>query len=411
SVPRFAAATPSRTAITHAAPITANVAASIADNNANGRPVPGSAVDRLTNTSVGNPIQYVSRLSPATTPSPKNRTRCNTAPRAMSRKTGTRVLKMAFTKIKGPGASWKKNAGARIRSTSATPHDQRVCGLSPGAGQWLLSINPMRAKAKTSQQKIAKSLGVSQALVSLALNGRRESINPETYKRIWDYAVSQGYTPKGMNFDQALAGARPRQVGFILRAPLKLYNASNFFSHVQHGLHMALESQGYTSTFLGSEETLTDQKLAQFVRSSNGCRGVVLLGQVSREFLQSLRRHTENIVAVSACYPGLCHSVQSNEQQALDQLVEHLTSLGHERIGWLGGNRGMIRHDQRFSAFKQALADRKLPLLEDCWSVQKEADRVEGAQAIRELLPQLKKTGFPTAFITYNGMMARGAIN
>jgi len=269
----------------------------------------------------------------------------------------------------------------------------------------------MRSKAKISQQKIAKSLGVSQALVSLALNGRRESINPETYKRIWDYAVSQGYTPKGMNFDQALAGARPRQVGFILRAPLKLYNASNFFSHVQHGLHMALESQGYTSTFLGSEETLTDQKLAQFVRSSNGCRGVVLLGQVSREFLLTLRKHTENIVAVSACYPGLCHSVQSNEQQALDQLVEHLTSLGHERIGWLGGNRGMIRHDQRFSAFKQALADRKLPLLEDCWSVQKEADRVEGAQAIRELLPQLKKTGFPTAFITYNGMMARGAIN
>lgn len=269
----------------------------------------------------------------------------------------------------------------------------------------------MRTKAKISQQKIAKTLGVSQALVSLALNGRRESINPETYKRIWDYAVSHGYTPKGMNFDQALAGARPRQVGFILRAPLKLYNASNFFSHVQHGLHVALESEGYTSTFLGSEETLTEQKISQFMRSSSGCRGVVLLGQVSREFLLTLRKHTENIVAVSACYPGLCHSVQSNEQQALDQLVGHLASLGHDRIGWLGGNRGMIRHEQRQAAFRQALADRKLTLNEVYCSVQNEADRVEGSQAVRSLLGNLSKPDFPTAFVTYNGMMARGAIN
>ncbi|MFH1496690.1 MAG: LacI family DNA-binding transcriptional regulator [Verrucomicrobiota bacterium] len=269
----------------------------------------------------------------------------------------------------------------------------------------------MRTKAKISQQKIAKTLGVSQALVSLALNGRRESINPDTYKRIWDYAVSQGYTPKGMNFDQALAGARPRQIGFILRAPLKLYNASNFFSHVQHGLHVALESQGYSSTFLGSEETLTEQKITQFVRASNGCRGVVLLGQVSREFLLSLRKHTENIVAVSACYPGLCHSVQANEQQSLELLVAHLASLGHERIGWLGGNRGMIRHEQRFAAFKQALSDHGLPALEAHWSVQKEADRVEGAQAVREVLVNRTKADFPTAFISYNGMMARGAIN
>ena len=269
----------------------------------------------------------------------------------------------------------------------------------------------MRTKAKLSQQTIARTLGISQALVSLALNGRHEGINPETYKRIWDYAVAQGYTPKGMNFDQALAGVRPRQVGFILRAPLKLYNASNFFSHVQHGLHMALQVEGYTSTFLGSEETLTDEKLAQFVRSSSGCRGVVLLGQVSRAFLQMLYKHTQNIVVISACYPGLCHSVQSNEQRSLDLLVSHLASLGHERIGWLGGNHGMIRHEQRFAAFEQALTDHRLPLLKDYCSFQSEADRTEGAQAIRSLLPHLTNPSFPTAFIAYNGMMARGAIN
>lgn len=269
----------------------------------------------------------------------------------------------------------------------------------------------MRPRAKISQQKIAKSLGVSQALVSLALNGRREEVNPETFKRIWDFATASGYSPKGMSLDQAMAGARPRQIGFILRAPLKLFDASNFFSHVQHGLHVELERRGFTSVFLGSEDNLTEEKLTHLLRAAHGCEGVVLLGQVARPFLLGLRRHTQNIVAVSACYPGLCHSVQSNEAQALQLLVTHLKSLGHARIGWIGGNRGMFRHEQRFGAFRQALADHGLPALEAYWHIQDGADRVEGAQAARELLQARDRADFPTAFIAYNGLMARGAIN
>ncbi|MEZ0218498.1 MAG: LacI family DNA-binding transcriptional regulator [Rariglobus sp.] len=269
----------------------------------------------------------------------------------------------------------------------------------------------MPGPKKVSQQRIAKDLGVSQALVSLALNGRSDSINADTYKRIWDYAVASGYSPKGMSMDQAMAGSRPRQVGFILRAPLKLYNASNFFSHVQHGLHVALEARGFTSVFLGTEDNLSADKLAQLLRVAHGCEGVVLMGQVSRAFLQTLRNHTQNIVAVSACYPGICHSVQSNEQQSLGLLAAHLVSLGHRRIGWIGGNRGMFRHEQRFAAFRQALQDHGLPALEAYWNFQDGGDRVEGAQAARELLRLRGQPDFPTAFIAYNGLMARGAIN
>ena len=42
---------------------------------------------------------------------------------------------------------------------------------------------------KISQTQLAKQLGISQALVSLALNGRSAGINPDTYKRIWDHAA------------------------------------------------------------------------------------------------------------------------------------------------------------------------------------------------------------------------------
>ena len=42
-------------------------------------------------------------------------------------------------------------------------------------------------------QRIARDLDVSQALVSMVLNGKRQNINPDSYQRIWDHALKIGY--------------------------------------------------------------------------------------------------------------------------------------------------------------------------------------------------------------------------
>src|SRR6187402_2660226 len=55
-----------------------------------------------------------------------------------------------------------------------------------------------RPTKKVSQTQLARELGISQALVSLVLNGRKQGINAETYDRIWAHAVKRGYHPKGM---------------------------------------------------------------------------------------------------------------------------------------------------------------------------------------------------------------------
>src|ERR1700722_414048 len=127
-----------------------------------------------------------------------------------------------------------------------------------------------------SQQRIARDLGVSQALVSLVLNGKRENISDESYKRIWDYAVKMGYRPKGMQLGQNSTAVT--SVGFILRAGLRLYTQSNFFSHVQHGMHLALQERGLNTVFLGAEDDLDDTTLKRKLRRGD-LFGVVILGQ------------------------------------------------------------------------------------------------------------------------------------
>lgn len=267
----------------------------------------------------------------------------------------------------------------------------------------------MHAKKKVSQQKIAQDLDISQALVSLALNGRKDGINLETYNKIWAHALSLGYEPKGMKLAQTPAEARQKQVGFILRAGLTIHNQGSYFGLVLHGLHTALAARGYAAVFIGSEDTLDRQRLEAFFPTGHSLKGVVMLGEVTSPFLKELRRHERRLVAVSARHPGLCHSVIGNESQSLDLLVEHLHGLGHRQFGWLGGNVALNRHQMRHDAFRESLRQRQLALPERYCVLLAQGDRAEGGEAILSLLPHAKRKDFPTAFVCYNTLMAAGA--
>jgi LacI family transcriptional regulator len=262
---------------------------------------------------------------------------------------------------------------------------------------------------KISQAQLARELGLSQAMVSLVLNGRRQGISPETYDRIWAHAVKRGYHPKGMRLASSPA-AQGRQVGFILRARLGLHTPSNYFGHVQDGLHTALEERGFSTVFLGTEDTLDRAKIQRLFQPGHLFKGIVLLGEVSRPFLDELRQVERRIVAVSARYPGVCHSVVGNEPQALDLLVGHLQGLGHRNIGWLGGNSGLGRHGARFGAFQAAIERHGLACDPRYCVTLEQADRAEGAEAVHAILSKNSRKGFPTAFVCYNTLMAVGAM-
>ncbi len=266
-----------------------------------------------------------------------------------------------------------------------------------------------RPPKKVSQTQLARELGISQALVSLVLNGRRQGINAETYDRIWAHAVKRGYRPKGMHL-AASPAAKARQVGIIFRAPLRLNTPSMYFGHVQHGLHTGIEAREHTTVFLGAEDQLEPPKLRRIFAPGHSFHGIVLVGEVTRGFLDQLRRLGLRIVAVSARYPGLCHSVLGNEPQALESLVEHLVALGHRQFGWLGGNVGLGRHEARLQALTAALARAGLTLAPRYTIKLKEGDRIDGADAVRTLLPLARRPDFPTAFVTYNTLMAAGAV-
>lgn len=268
----------------------------------------------------------------------------------------------------------------------------------------------MAKPKRISQQTIAHELGVSQALVSLTLNGQRERISPETYQRIWDFAIKAGYQPKGIKIENSPADTRTRQIGVIMRAGVQVHTQGSYFSHVMHGLNTAALDAGYTTAVLGSEDTLDAARLARFFGPRHAIRGVILMGQVEEAFLAQLQTLTRRIVAVSARHAGMCHSIIGNEPEALKAIVTHLHEMGHERIGWLGGNVGLNRHETRLAGLKSAQAKLGLPHDPRYDVLRREGDRAEGSEAMLSILPLMERDDFPTAFVTYNISMAIGAI-
>lgn len=270
---------------------------------------------------------------------------------------------------------------------------------------------PMPKPRRISQTQLAKDLGVSQALVSLVLNGRKDGINPDTYQRIWDHAVSLGYQPKGMKFERLPRETQLRQVGIILRSGLNIHTQGSYFNHVLHGLHTTLAEQGHAAVFLGSEDGLKRDRLRQYFPTGHALQGIVLFGEMEPGFLPQLQQFATNIVAVSARHTGHSHSVVGNEPQALAAIVNHLHELGHRRIGWLGGNAGLGRHESRHQAYVEALHLHGLKPDERYAVYLQQGDRAEGSEAILRLLPLRKRRDFPTAFVTYNLHMSIGAVH
>ena len=242
----------------------------------------------------------------------------------------------------------------------------------------------------------------------MALNGKCKTMNKDTYQRIWDHALKIGYRPKGMQF-QGSSGLNTN-VGFILRSGLRLDTQSNFFSHVQHGLHTGLLTRGYRSVFLGSEQDLGVRTVQQKLQQ-NPVFGLAVLGQVDVKFLKAIKAVQPNVVVISESYPGICHSVMANEKQALGLLVEHLTELGHRRFAWLAGDKGLHYNLRRHAALVESLSQYGLKLA-DKFAVNVEAgDRLGGWKAAELMLGRITRKDYPTAWICANGLMARGLIH
>ncbi len=245
---------------------------------------------------------------------------------------------------------------------------------------------------------VAGRAGVSTATVSHVLNNTGQ-VSPKTRRLVLSAVRKMGYLPNA--HARNLASARSRTVGMIvsdIENPFFPEVIKSFEARARHhGYEVILSDTSYDPRLM---RRATEKMLEHQVR------GVAV---VTSEFdPQLIREITARRIAVTFLDLGPVQKYASNIRidylSGIHQVVQHLYSLGHQRMVFVGGRPTLKSNIARRDAYVASLKALDLdpgPLLDGDL-------RFEGGLAAGSKILKLKPR--PTAVVAINDLTAVGII-
>lgn len=251
---------------------------------------------------------------------------------------------------------------------------------------------------------VARAAAVSKGAVSFALNDR-PGLAPATRSRILDVARELGWSPNVGA--RALSVSKSLAVGLVIARPPETLGADPFFPTFIAGVETVLSDEGYA--LLLQVTPRHDREGESYRRLADGRR-------VDGVFVTDL--HVDDprpamlaelglpaVIVGPDLGTGLWPAVGLDDAPPVVAAVEHLVTLGHRRIGHVGGPDHLVHGRSRRQAWANALRAAHLPE-----GPYREADfsAEGGARATRELLDDPRP---PTAIVYANDVMALAGVS
>src|SRR5688500_4461608 len=217
------------------------------------------------------------------------------------------------------------------------------------------------ARRRPTIDDVARRAGVSSAAVSLAMNGRR-GVGEATRARIVDAAAELGWSPSAPA--RALGRGRAGAIGRLLARPLEAVEVDPCFVGLQAGVGRGLEGT-YQALLLRvlDDEGPVDAEAYERLGAQGRVDGFLLCDVELDDPRFAVLAQAGLPVVVDGHPPGPCPfpSLETRHADGLAEATAHVISLGHERIGFLGG-RGRFEYEQaRLEAWRGELARAGLP--------------------------------------------------
>ncbi|MEU4565186.1 LacI family DNA-binding transcriptional regulator [Micromonospora sp. NPDC023956] len=218
-----------------------------------------------------------------------------------------------------------------------------------------------------TQQDIARMTGVSQATVSLVLNGRDDGsvrIAPETRERVLHAIRTTGYVADPVA--RRLAARHNRILGVFTYEPVFPTGTGDFYHPFLVGIEESAERLGCDLLLLTSAP-VTDGRRRIFhddnrLRLADGC---VLLGRsLDREELGRLVAEGHPFVSVGRRDDagGPVPYVGADYPVATATVVRRALDAGHTALAYLGQGAGPESHADRFAGYRTTLEAAGLPV-------------------------------------------------
>lgn len=243
---------------------------------------------------------------------------------------------------------------------------------------------------------IAKELGVSTVTVSKALSDQK-GVSEEMREKIKGLAAQMGYKAVGSGKD----GGHPSyNIGvLVLETYIEKYSSFYWEFYQKINASAGKENCFVLLEFLGteSEEQLALPKLIQ----ENKIDGLMILGQLSTEYLEMLREHTNVPKVYMDFYDRRVQadSVISNSFYGAYHVTDYLFEMGHEEIGYVGTVLVTESITDRYLGYYKAIMEHgKEPRKE--WMIQDRESHIEIYEQLE--LPK----DLPSAFVCNSDLAA-----
>ncbi|MEQ6377855.1 LacI family DNA-binding transcriptional regulator [Bacillaceae bacterium S4-13-56] len=241
---------------------------------------------------------------------------------------------------------------------------------------------------------VAKKAGVSVSTASYALNGS-QLISQPTKDRVLAIANQIGYHPNGNA--KNLKKSKSDLIGLFLSG-----FTGPFFNEIIEGIQHTAVKNGYELVVSASNDK------HRLLKERYVDAAIILNYHISNDLLEVLANEKFPIVVLDREIdnPHIRQVLLPNKL-GIDYAVDHLITLGHERIGFIAGSEESFDGERRLEGFKESLSKHGIDYKETD-VIRADFTEISGLLSMNNYLE--KHDDFPTAFICANDEMAMGAI-
>lgn len=254
------------------------------------------------------------------------------------------------------------------------------------------AVEPVR---RPRLEDVAADVGVSKSSASLVLRGV-PGPSRETRERVLAAAARLGYRPN--RTASLLALHRSRLIGVTVDI------RSTFHAEVVEDLQAAAERHGY-DLVLSTVTRTRDEKRAIETLLDSSCEALILLTDAPATRLGDLDRQLPVVVVGRPLRSPVVDVVRAADDEGVAQTVAYLVDLGHRRISYVDGGRGVISTGRR-RGYQRAM--RRCDLGAYIQVIPGDPTEESGFRAARTFLESDPR---PTAFVTYNDRSAVGLLD
>lgn len=204
---------------------------------------------------------------------------------------------------------------------------------------------------RVTLKDIAEVLDVSVTTVSRALNNQGR-IGASTREMVIAKAVEMGYEIPVS--DSVVNG---KMVGIVFDRRLQSLASDPFYGIVMLGVEKQCQEY-HTQVFFHTTDLPSDQRLWSLYAEGRLHGLIIVGGDISEDFIRAVHARKIPFVLVDNCLQCTdVDSIVTDNAGGIRKVMSHLLSLGHKRIGFVGGPLSHSSLSERYSTYLEVLKD------------------------------------------------------